>query len=109
MMNRYLFAALLSAAALYGQDGTLDKVTVPLSDPSRPAQVNVSLVDGSIHVTGYEGKTVVVETRGAPLRNRRLAMSPGMKVEEQNNTVRVKTGFPGGAVRVNIQVPRNTR
>jgi DUF4097 and DUF4098 domain-containing protein YvlB len=116
-MKRYLCAAVVCAAALYGQDGTLDKVTVPLSDPSRPGLVKVSLVNGSIHVTGYEGKNIVVETRGGNVRNRRAtvgglhridAPGSGLTVEEQDNTVRVRTETPGNAIQVNIQVPRAT-
>src|SRR6202022_4351115 len=39
------------------------RVSVPLSDASRPAVVKASLINGGIAVKGYEGKEVVVETR----------------------------------------------
>src|SRR5437016_176301 len=44
-----------------------DHFAVPLSDPSRPARVEASLVNGGITVKGYDGKEVVVEARA---RNR---------------------------------------
>src|ERR1700719_904865 len=44
-----------------------DRIPVALSDPSRPASVKVSLVNGGITVKAYDGKEVVVE---AHVRNR---------------------------------------
>jgi len=52
-----LAAALLAAA----QDSKTDRVVVPLSNPGKPATVEVSLMTGSIKVIGYEGKEVIVE------------------------------------------------
>src|SRR6266699_2531601 len=49
-----------------------DHFAVPLSDPSRPARVEASLVNGGITVKGYDGKEVVVEARA---RNRESARS----------------------------------
>ena len=40
-----------------------DRIPVTLSDPSRPARVKVSLVNGGVTVKAYEGKEVVVEAR----------------------------------------------
>ena len=53
-----LLAAVLMAAA---QDSKTDRVVVPLSNPGKPGTVEVSLMTGSIKVTGYEGKEVIVE------------------------------------------------
>src|SRR4051794_39091479 len=73
-----------------------DKVTVPLTDPARPALVKVSLLSGSITVSGYDGKDVIVE---AKTRNegetssraggmKRVPMTAtGLSVEEENNQV----------------------
>src|ERR1700686_5037561 len=76
-----------------------DRVPVTLSDPSRPANVKVSLINGGITVKAYDGKEVIVE---AHPRNRdrdrdeagpkRLSISStGLSVEEENNEVRVDT------------------
>jgi hypothetical protein len=40
-----------------------DKLTVQLSDPTRPATLRVGLLNGSIVVQGGPGKEVIVETR----------------------------------------------
>jgi len=55
-------AVLLAAAFLTAaQDSKTDRVVVPLSNPGKPATVEVSLLTGSIKVIGYEGKEVIVE------------------------------------------------
>jgi hypothetical protein len=38
-----------------------NRIVVPFSDPSRPGTVRIHLLSGSIRVTGYAGKEVVVE------------------------------------------------
>ena len=43
--------------------GTPDRVAVPLSDPSRPATIKASMVNGSIIVKAHDGKDVIVEAR----------------------------------------------
>src|ERR1022692_3731704 len=61
--------AFLLAASLAGiAQETPDRVNVPLSDPSRPAVVHASLMNGGITVTGYNGKEVIVEARHRPAR-----------------------------------------
>jgi len=45
------------------QDDAMDQVTVQLTDPSKPAIIELSLVNGGITVVGYEGKDIIVETR----------------------------------------------
>ena len=66
-----LFGASLFGAALIApgaraeaqaQSGN-DRVSVALSDPSRPAFIKASAVNGSITVKAYEGKEVIVEAR----------------------------------------------
>src|ERR1700737_267293 len=67
----------LSVGATLAQGQTqsgADRIPVTLSDPSRPARVKVSLVNGGITVKGYEGKEVVVEAR---LRSRDNSRSEG--------------------------------
>jgi len=50
-----------------------DRVTVNLSDPSRPGSLKASLLNGSIFVKGYDGKEILVEahTRSASSRGRK--------------------------------------
>ncbi len=50
-----------------------DKISVNLSDPSRPATVKASLLNGSITVKGYDGKEVVAEAHVRSGDSRRSA------------------------------------
>ena len=40
-----------------------ERAVVPLSNPAKPAKIEVSIIRGSITVKGYEGKEVIVEAR----------------------------------------------
>jgi len=40
-----------------------DRAVVPLTDPAKPAKIEVTVMRGSITVKGYQGKEVVVEAR----------------------------------------------
>jgi DUF4097 and DUF4098 domain-containing protein YvlB len=94
----------------------VDRIPVTLSDPSRPAHVKVSMVNGGITVKAYEGKEVVVEAR---MRNRensrneggpkRLAISStGLSVEEENNEVNINTESYMHPIDVSVSVPVHT-
>ena len=93
-----------------------DRIPVTLSDPSRPARVKVSLVNGGITVKAYEGKEVVVEAR---VRNRESSRneggpklltisSTGLSVEEENNDVNINTDSYMHAIDVTVSVPVHT-
>ena len=118
-------AAIAAATLTLGAQNTLaqgqtqagvDRIPVTLSDPSRPARVKVSMVNGGITVKGYEGKEVVVEAR---MRNRensrneggpkRLAISTtGLSVEEENNEVNINTESYMHPIDVTVSVPVHT-
>jgi hypothetical protein len=70
-------AAILMAAAGFPataqEQATADKAVVPLSDPSKPAKVEASLIRGSITVKGYAGKEVTIE---AKVREKSLTEGP---------------------------------
>jgi hypothetical protein len=93
-----------------------DRIPVTLSDPSRPARVKVSLVNGGITVKAYEGKEVVVEARVRNHENsrneggpKRLAISTtGLSVEEENNEVNINTESYMRPIDVTITVPAHT-
>ena len=93
-----------------------DRLSVTLSDPSRPALVKTSLVNGGISVKAYDGKEVVVEARvrsrererneGGP---HRLAISStGLSVEEENNEVRINSESYARPIDLTISVPTHT-
>jgi hypothetical protein len=100
-------------------DEPSQKISVPLTDPSRPATVKVSSVTGGITVEGYGGREVVVEASARADEDRRkpphgaegMRRIPnaemGLTAEEENNVVRIETRPPrGGDLRV--QVPFHT-
>ena len=107
----------VSGAVLKAQaQANPDRLSVALSDPSRPAMVKASLVNGGITVKAYDGKEVVVEARArAHERERneggphRLAISStGLSVEEENNEVRINTESYARPIDVTISVPMHT-
>src|ERR1700675_3560622 len=63
-----------NTVALGQTQSGVDRIPVTLSDPSRPAHVKVSMVNGGITVKAYEGKEVVVEAR---MRNRENSRNEG--------------------------------
>ena len=114
-----LFTASLPGIA---QDANPDRVNVPLTDPSRPAAVHASLLNGGITVTGYNGKEVVVEARVRGRESgreskpnpkaeglRRLdSRGTGLSVEEQDNVVNIGVRVLNRTVDLIIQVPFNS-
>jgi hypothetical protein len=114
-----LFAAALMAPSAQGeaqaQSGS-DRVSVNLSDPSRPAFVKASSVNGSITVKAYDGKEVVVEARGRNEEGEKPSSGPkrlnisttGLTVEEENNEVRISTESYARTIDLTISVPVHT-
>jgi len=93
-----------------------DRITINLTDPSRPALVKAGLITGSITVKAYDGKDVIVE---AHVRNRessrteggmhRIPMTAtGLSAEEENNEVRIGTDSTQRTVDLTITVPTRT-
>ncbi|HOW85765.1 MAG TPA: DUF4097 family beta strand repeat-containing protein [Candidatus Aminicenantes bacterium] len=63
-----LALALLAAgtcgwAVAQAKEEAPDRAVVPLSNPAKPAKIEVSVMRGSITIKGYDGKDVVVEAR----------------------------------------------
>jgi hypothetical protein len=95
-------------------------VRVPLGDPARPAHVQVHLMNGPIMVRGADVKEITVEARGGtPLRDNRrpdpkaqgmkrldAGAGSGINVDEQNNSVTIKSGLLMGNADLTITVPR---
>ncbi|MBZ5506907.1 MAG: DUF4097 family beta strand repeat-containing protein [Acidobacteriia bacterium] len=96
-----------------------NKVTVPLSDPSRPVNLRAHLVSGSITVKGAEVKEVVVEAkarggeesgrggRGEGMKHIPMT-STGLNIESDNNQVRVSTDSYQRTIDLTITVPTHT-
>lgn len=101
------------------QEGKTERFNVPLTDPSKPVRLNVSLVTGGITVEAHSGNSVVVEAvspeppqgRGPATKEglRRIpASGAGMEIEEENNTVTVGSSSPNVPLNLRIQVPAQT-
>lgn len=112
-------AFLLSTGWSFAQDDAVDRVTVPFSDPSRPGLLEANLINGSIEVTGYDGKEVVIEARTRTRQYsrdksrekgmKRIVMtSTGLEVEEQHNEMQVTAASHMRAIDFTIKVPHKT-
>ncbi len=124
-MNKPTLLALVSTGALVAisvaaraQDD--QRLVVPLSDPSRPAVLEIALFSGDIEVEGYDGNEVII-VADAPLRDpdrpeearpdglRRVQTSSvGLTVEEGDNKVTVRMDFSPRNVDLSIRAPRRT-
>ena len=96
-----------------------DQVTVPLSDPSRPALIDVSLVQGSITVRGTNRKDVLVTARpetDRPSRRagadatgmRRIPQTAGFRISEDSNRVKISSDSPNRSITFEIEAPART-
>ena len=102
-----------------GQEPSADRVTVPLSDPARPALIDVSLVQGSITVRGANRKDVLVVARAEtdrPSRRldpgatgmRRIPQTAGFRITEDANRVKVASDTPNRSISFEIEAPSRT-
>jgi hypothetical protein len=93
-----LILGLLLAGACWAQE---DRVTVPFRDAARPKIVRVNLIDGQIQVRAHQGKELIVELGGrggsTPAQAsgmRKLNVTPGLQIDEENNVVNVRVDPP---------------
>jgi hypothetical protein len=117
---KLLFVSYLAcAAAVVAQPANTERVSVPLTDPNRPATIRVDTMRGEIVVRGHDAKEVVIESaadRGRRSPRRGPAEVDGLKridiggsdvnVEERENLVTVNSMGHGG--RIEVLVPRTS-
>lgn len=117
-----IIVLLLWAGQIWAQDDAVDRVTVDLTDPGKPASVKVGLVAGSITVNGYDGRQVIVEAKtrlkkvshsdrgngkaGGMIRI--PVSSSSLTVEEYNNVIEIGTESWKNPIDLVITVPRKT-
>ncbi|GAB3315315.1 hypothetical protein GCM10027299_04380 [Larkinella ripae] len=134
--NRIFVAALLlitlaDLQPLLAQTEIKEQLVVPLSDPGKPGSLQVHLINGSIRVTGYNGKEVVIdasngaEPSGQDARphgrraneGRSEELSAGMKklsprggldltAKENNNSIHLSTSSINRTTNLAIKVPQ---
>lgn len=108
-----VLVVVLSTSRLMAQD----QIYVKLSNPAKPYKLSVELVIGSIKISGYEGKEIVIDA-DIPDQPRKPADAPtGMKrlikpkdqsviAQENNNEVTVKD-TADKVVNLSIKIPAN--
>ncbi len=118
-MKRFGLAVALAMPALMTAQ---ERIAVPLTDPARPANVKIELMNGGVSVKAYNGKEVIVEAKTRDEERRRgrqresvpegLKRIPiggsGLEVSEENNTVHIESGAPMRGVDLEVQVPLRT-
>ncbi len=82
-----------AAAAGFAQQAQPDRITVPLTNPAKPAFVEVDIFMGTIKVTGYEGQEVIVE---ATVREKLMKGRHGVGPERGSCTPRPPRPSGGG-------------
>ncbi|MEZ0610846.1 DUF4097 family beta strand repeat-containing protein [Fibrella sp. WM1] len=115
------FLLLSAAVPVFAQSDTKEQLVVSMSDPNKPGFIEVSSINGFIHVVGYSGKDVVVEAaaRNRANRNENQTNTGGMRrintgnaldisAEEANNRVRIDPNSHRHAVDLTIKVPQRS-
>ncbi|MDQ6481479.1 DUF4097 family beta strand repeat-containing protein [Dyadobacter sp. LHD-138] len=116
-----IMAASTKTLPLLAQNETKEQLTIALSDPGKPGSLNVKLIRGSIHVTGYAGKEVLIDvvSKASAEKNddSKDENAKGLKrittgrtdldltVEEQKNNVSIKTSMGRHPIHLTIKVP----
>jgi len=114
-----VMVAMLLTTQLWAQGSEKgQQLVVPLSSPGKPYKLNVGLTNGSITVTGYEGKDVIIDIQSDDDKRgrdeersggmRRLASGNNMDIqaEENNNQVSVH-GDGRRKTALVIKIPQN--
>lgn len=106
----------------FAQNEIKEQLVVPLSDPAKSGSLNVGLINGSIKVTGYAGKEVIIDAETIPSTNsnkkekvdesasgmKRISPRNGLELsaEEKNNKVNVNSSSHRQSVNLTIKVPQ---
>ena len=114
--------SLMFVTTAFAQSGSTETLTVPLSSPGKQYSLKVHLVTGSIKVSGYDGKDVIInvtprndgdeeDSRVTGSGMKRISTQGGFEVtaKEADNTVTVNTGNPSKAVDIELKVPQDVK
>lgn len=113
-----LMLTVLLSARLWAQEDK-GQLVVPLSEPGKPYKLDIGLVNGSITVTGYEGKDIIIDAQGEERKHREKEAAPGgmkrlfagnnldVQAQENNNQVNIH-GSPNKTTNLTIKVPMNS-
>ncbi|NDV43229.1 DUF4097 family beta strand repeat-containing protein [Flagellimonas sediminis] len=110
-------ALVLFTGVLSAQEKEIDLFAIPLSNPGQEGKLELNQISGSISVTGYEGKEVIVKVAVAEDGKSPNKEKNGMKrvggsglnisAEEKNNVVRINNEMWSKETDFDIKVPYN--
>lgn len=114
--------ALLTGSAAIAAEPYRERLTVPLSDPGRPAHIEVGLVMGSVTVVGGAVTEVTIEANGRasdesgepetrsehPGMKRIPNTAFGLSAEEKDNRVEISSDSWRQAIDLRITVPKGS-
>ncbi|HWB25325.1 MAG TPA: DUF4097 family beta strand repeat-containing protein [Chitinophagaceae bacterium] len=80
-----IFSVLLCTILFTGKILAQQSITVPLSDPGKSYKLDVGLLDGSIKITGYEGKDIIVDVQTDSTRQKHNQDGTGVNVNTSVN------------------------
>lgn len=120
LINILLSLLLTGFTPIFAQGNTKEQLVIPMSEPGKPGSLEVGLINGFIHVVGYNGKDVVIdaasENRQATNRNdnpnangmKRISQNGGLNLtaEERNNRIKVEAVSHSRPVNLTIKVPQ---
>lgn len=98
-----------------------EQLVVHLTNPAKPGKLTVGLINGDIHVIGYDGKDVIIDAvqendsknnhrKGNSNKEgmKRITPNDGFEItaEEDNNNVTVETDEVNKVINLTIKVPK---
>ena len=111
-----LILAILAVTAVQAQQKEIDLFSIPLSSPSEPGMLEVDLLSGSINVSAYDGKEVIVKVTVDEVKDSNKSKY-GMKriggsglnisAEEDDNVVTINNEAWSRKTDFDIKVPKN--
>ncbi len=115
------FVFITTHLSVNAQNDIKEQLVVPLTDPNKPGSLRLNMVNGSIKITGYSGKEIIIDaTSEAPKphpKEKTDELATGMKkistrggidltAEERNNNVKVSSHFMKRPMDLAIKVPQ---
>jgi len=64
-----IFIFLFASGYGYGQENNSDQLSVSFTDPNKPGTVKINLQIGNLHVIGYNGKQVLIDSKIGPIQS----------------------------------------
>ncbi len=126
-MNKIITALLilhaLSFNKISAQNTSPDDLVVPLSNPGKPYSLKVGLVSGSITVSSYAGKEIIIEVvtdktkknveittdANNGMKHISRGNSFGITAKEDNNIVSVNSDNPVQKIDLNLKIPQDVK